>query len=68
MQMDDIKGVSTIHKGVVAAYDYDVGFGSDYGEESKSFDQRQQQMTWLSTDAVPGQFSTSYYHSLDADG
>jgi hypothetical protein len=41
MQMDDIKGVSTIHKGVVAAYD--VGFGSDYGEESKSFDQRQQQ-------------------------
>jgi hypothetical protein len=35
--MDDIKGVSTIiHKGVVAAYD--VGFGSDFGEESKSFD------------------------------
>jgi hypothetical protein len=35
MQMDDIKGVSTIHKGIVAAND--AGFGSDYGEESKSF-------------------------------
>jgi hypothetical protein len=39
MQMDDIRGVSTICKGLVAAHE--AGFGSDYGEESKSFHQRQ---------------------------
>jgi hypothetical protein len=33
MQMNDIRCVTTICKGVPAAND--VGFGSDYGEESK---------------------------------
>jgi hypothetical protein len=64
MQMDDIRGVSTICKGLVAAYD---------GKESKSFHQRQrkQQNDYkLCTDGLPGQVITSYYHSLalDADG
>jgi uncharacterized protein YheU (UPF0270 family) len=50
--MDDIKGVSTIiHKGVVSANDAE--FGSDYGEESKSFDQRQQKTDLAFTDGLP---------------
>jgi phage terminase large subunit-like protein len=40
MQMDDIKGLGTICMCLLAAKH--VGFGSDYLEESKTFDQRQQ--------------------------